>query len=188
MAFDGTIQIPTGVGGAPLCTAGGQILTLAQLIDLPDDATKALFGDGTWQVPSSIPYSFSTFASILDSAGGTNPSFSTTGGFVVAIGGIRFFNAYFNNTSGGTAGNGAQQLRLTLPDPPSLRQPLARIPIGTALNNATTYSLFGTIDTTDIYMKLWKFVSLGAPDIAPFTNNDLNHANIRQVCLQGFFV
>lgn len=132
-------------------------------------------------------YSAGTWTPAVSSAGGTNPTFTTASGTYTQVGRLVFFNVNLNNTTGGTAGSGAQQLSVSLPFTTASAQLPVRINRGSSLNGANEDIIYGTYPTgAGSTMLLWRqSEASNEPELVAYTNADLNDANIRQVQLMG---
>lgn len=130
----------------------------------------------------SVKYQAGTWTPAVSSSGGTNPTFSTAQGTFTNLGRLVFFNGYLDNTSGGTAGSGTQQLSVSLPFPTSAAQLPVRVQIGSSVNGAVDENVYGSFAGSTSTMLLWKMKITGShPDIVALTNADFNDANTRQL-------
>lgn len=132
-------------------------------------------------------YFHGSWVPVVSSAGDTNPTFSTAAGTYTQLGRLVFFNINLTNSTGGTAGSGAQQLSISLPFTTSADQLPVRVPIGGSLNGANEDIIHGTYPNgAGSTILLWRAtITAGEPELASFTNADLNDANIRQIQLMG---
>jgi hypothetical protein len=132
-------------------------------------------------------YATTTWVPVLSSGAGTLPTFSTNSGTYTQVGRLVFFNVFLNNTSGGTAGAGANQLSISLPFATGAVQLPVRVPLGSSLNGTNEDVIFGTYPTgVGTTMLLWRLtITAGEPELVAYTNADLNHADTRQVALMG---
>lgn len=90
--------------------------------------------------------------------GGTAPTYATNSSKYFQIGKMVFVNIQLSNSSGGTAGAGAFQLKLTLPVAPAYSYNIG--PVGQATNSATFLALTATISSTTNSINLGHIASL----------------------------
>lgn len=174
-------QILTVNSGVPPagCTVGGVYIRT----DIP--ASISVCSELNQWTDLAIGYSLGSYNPVLSASAGTIPTFTTNFGNYTRIGDTVFFNVRFDNTTGGTAGNGANQLSVSLPFTTGATQLSVRIPIGTSLNGAGADIIFGTISPSSSTMLLWKQTT--GPNVGIFNENDLGNANIRQLTVSARF-
>jgi hypothetical protein len=131
-----------------------------------------------------------TWTPALTSGGGTLPTFTTITGNYVTLGthGV-MANAELANTTGGTAGSGTNQLSISLPFTSSASQISLRLQVGSATNGTNEDSIYVTLDPAAATALLWRLtITAGEPELVAYTNADLNHANIRHLDVQFFYL
>lgn len=168
-------------GGTPLPS----ICLLGDLF--VDTASPELYlcnGSNTWlKLTKSIS---GTFVPVLSSSGGTLPTFTTNTGTYTQSGDVVSYFISLTNSVGGTAGNGSQQISITLPFATSASMLPVKVVIGTAMNGSQELTIYGTYPASGNVMVLWRFGSSTA--IQPLTTGDLNNGNIRQITLTGTYI
>jgi hypothetical protein len=128
-----------------------------------------------------------TFVPAITSGGGTLPTFSSQLGNYVQVGALLFVQVDLDNTVGGTAGAGANQISLTLPMAASAGQLDGIMPAGSHLNGAAEDQLFIAIAPGAVSGLLYDADVVGTNTvIRPFTCAMLNDANTRDIEL-GFW-
>lgn len=181
MAFPKTSPTTDGNATATMqaaCAGAGILLN-----GLGNDAQTALAVANILQAKPAFDYLEGTWTPVLTSAG-TVPTFTTASGTYTRIGRLVFFNAYLNNTSGGTAGSGSNQLSVSLPIATSSAQLPIRIPVGTSQNGADEHMIYATITPSATTALLWRLEESGNnPLLIALDAVDFNDVNTRQLTL-----
>lgn len=129
-----------------------------------------------------VLYTTGSWVPAVSASAGTLPTFVTASGTYTRIGRFVMIEGYLNNTSGGTAGAGAQAVSISLPFAPASGELPILIPVGVFINGAVTDALWGSIAAGVASMPLFKRVVNGTHvDTVAVTLNDLNDANIRSI-------
>ena len=129
-----------------------------------------------------------TFVPAITSGGGTLPTFTVKLGNYVQVGALLFVQVDMDNTAGGTAGVGANQISFTLPIAASAGQLDALLPAGSHNNGGTEDQLFISIGPSAASGLLWDADVVGTNTVLrPFTNAMLNDANIRDIELSFWY-
>lgn len=137
-------------------------------------------------VKSYVPYQSGGFTPTIAASGGTLPTFSVASGTYTQYGRLVFFNIALENVSGGTSGNGSQQLSISLPFTTGTNQLTLKVPVGSVTNGTTEDVLYAEIVPNSSTMTLWvQTVGLGSLSFSILNCGYFNNLNTRKIQLMG---
>jgi hypothetical protein len=132
------------------------------------------------------PFKSGSFTPVVSSGGGTLPTFSVASGTYTRIGRLVFFNIALENTSGGTAGSGSQQISVNLPFTTGANQLALKVPVGSVTNGTTEDVLYAQIDPNSGTMTLWvQTILLSNLNFSVLNCGYFSNLNTRKIQLMG---
>ncbi len=151
-------------------------VTFAKMQDIASDKVIGNISGSTGaptEVPLTRSTSFTPTVTLVGGAGNTTPVYSTNSGRYMRVGNQIFADVYLTG-DGGNEGAGTGQVNIALPVSASSSHNTGYFPVGTAVNNATTYILYGQISGSASTIQLSYISAIGT--LTAFTGDDQNNA------------